>query len=91
MSIERTPGQMGRGSRAGVVIYRLAKDTDNQVFVEIGTWNGRGSTQCIMEPLLQRIDDCVLYSLEVNREFHNFSQKNELRLTDNYYQWSSNS
>jgi len=75
MSIENENGQMGRGSRAGVVIYRLAKDPANQVFVEIGTWNGRGSTQCIMEPFLQRIDECVLYSLEVNIEFHNIAKK----------------
>ena len=75
MSIENQQGQMTIGSTAGLVLYKLAKDTDNQVFVEIGTWNGRGSTQCIMEPLLQRIDDCVLYSLEVNREFHNFAKE----------------
>tara|TARA_R110002074_G_scaffold5041_1_gene24811 strand:+ start:365 stop:1015 length:651 start_codon:yes stop_codon:yes gene_type:complete len=75
MSIENQQGQMTIGSTAGLVLYKLAKDPDNQIFVEIGSWNGRGTTQCIMEPLTQRLDDCVVYSLEVNKEFHNIAKR----------------
>ena len=75
MSIENQQGQMTIGSTAGLVLYKLAKDPDNQTFVEIGSWNGRGTTQCIMEPLIQRLDDYVVYSLEVNKEFHNIAKR----------------
>ena len=75
MSIENQQGQMTIGSIAGNVLYKLAKDPNNQIFVEIGSWNGRGTTQCIMEPLIQRLDDYVVYSLEVNKEFHNIAKR----------------
>jgi len=46
------------------------QNTDNQVFVEIGSWNGQGSTKCVMDALIDRFDDCILYSLEANKSFY---------------------
>lgn len=62
-------GQINRGSSAGELIYQLSKDENNMVFVELGTWNGEGSTKCFMDALCERIDDCVLYSME-SHPFH---------------------
>ncbi len=70
MSIKHNPGQIERNTAAGNLIYRWAHDPSNTVFVDIGSWNGKGTTQCIMDALIKRFDDCVCYSLETNREFH---------------------
>jgi hypothetical protein len=63
-------GQINRGGLAGDFIYASAQNPDNKVFVEIGSWNGQGSTKCIMDALIDRFDDCVLYSLEANKPFY---------------------
>tara|TARA_R110000851_G_scaffold324103_1_gene491206 strand:+ start:2673 stop:3311 length:639 start_codon:yes stop_codon:yes gene_type:complete len=57
-------GQINRGSARGELIYELSKDKHNTVFVEIGTWNGAGSTRCFMDAILERPDDSILYSIE---------------------------
>lgn len=75
MTIENLEGQLRPQSRAGMILYNLAKDANNKVFVEIGSWNGRGSTQCIMNALIHRIDACSLHSLEVNKEFHEIAHR----------------
>jgi len=65
-------GQMNRGTFIGDMIYNLSlmKCFDN--YVEVGTWNGEGSTKCVMDGLLQRPDDnSCLYSVEANIEFYN--------------------
>ena len=75
MSIENLEGQLRPQSRAGIILYNLAKEANNKVFVEIGSWNGRGSTRCIMNALIHRLDGCQLHSLEVNKEFHEIAQR----------------
>ena len=40
-------GQINRGTELGEMIYNLAQDTQYKNYVEIGTWNGEGSTQCL--------------------------------------------
>jgi hypothetical protein len=57
-------GQINRGSPPGDLIYELSKDKNNMIFVELGTWNGQGSTKCFMDAILERGDDSVLYSME---------------------------
>tara|TARA_B100001123_G_scaffold450868_1_gene624575 strand:+ start:2656 stop:3297 length:642 start_codon:yes stop_codon:yes gene_type:complete len=63
-------GQINRGSRPGELIYDLSRDTTNKTFVEIGTWNGQGSTKCFMDALFERDDDSVLYSIESHSVFY---------------------
>jgi hypothetical protein len=43
-------------------------DLKYKTFLEIGTWNGLGSTKCFVENLVKREDDWVFYSLESNKE-----------------------
>lgn len=57
-------GQINLGTPAGDCLKRISSSSDVKVIVEIGTWNGAGSTRCISEGML---DSDVLYSLECNK------------------------
>ena len=63
-------GQINRGSPFGEQLYNLANHPSFSTYVEIGTWNGQGSTKCLMDGLLRREDASELYSVEANREFY---------------------
>ena len=47
-------------------IQKLSADTKNKTFLEIGTWNGLGSTKVFAESLESRNSDYIFYSLECN-------------------------
>jgi hypothetical protein len=49
-------------------IREFSKDPVNKSFLEIGTWNGLGSTKQFVDELENRIDDYIFYSLECNSE-----------------------
>lgn len=67
-------GQLNRSTFLGEKIYELSRIKDFTNFVEIGTWNGQGSTKCFMDALLFRRDDSCLYSLESNKTFHEMAK-----------------
>jgi len=58
-------GQINMQSDFGKEIYKLACNTNFKQFLEIGTWNGEGSTVCLMNGLTSRNDDSQLYSIEL--------------------------
>jgi hypothetical protein len=64
------PGQINRGSFLGEQIFKYSLDPKYKNYVEIGTWNGQGSTKCFMDGILSRTDDSCLYTLEANIEFY---------------------
>jgi len=68
-------GQINRGSVAGEFIYQLCAKTENKIIVEIGSWNGRGSTRCVMDALIARFDDCRFYSLEAHPGMYEDAQR----------------
>ena len=49
-------------------IQKLSADTKNKTFLEIGTWNGLGSTKVFAESLESRNSDYIFYSLECNTD-----------------------
>ena len=49
-------------------IRKLSADTKNKTFLEIGTWNGLGSTKVFAETLESRNSDYIFYSLECNTD-----------------------
>lgn len=61
-------GQINRGSDLGEKIYNLSKQDDVQTIVEIGTWNGCGSTKCIYDAVLGTKKK--VWSLECNKLRH---------------------
>lgn len=66
-----TPGQINRGSNLGEIIYHLCLQDDIKVIVEIGTWNGMGSTKCVYDSVSVKKEDFLVYTLECNEEFYN--------------------
>ncbi|NCA21911.1 MAG: hypothetical protein EBS86_12335, partial [Crocinitomicaceae bacterium] len=49
-------------------IEKYASNTNNKTFLEIGTWNGLGSTLAFSKGLSRRSDDYIFYSLECNKD-----------------------
>ena len=45
-------GQINRGSLLGEHIFNLAKDPKIKNIIEIGTWNGLGTTKCIYDAII---------------------------------------
>ena len=44
-------GQINRGSSLGEYIYNISSKDDVNSIVEIGTWNGCGSTRCVIDAI----------------------------------------
>lgn len=63
-------GQINRGSKLGEIIYNLTRQDDVTNIVEIGTWNGMGSTKCILDGVLHSKKIKNVYSLECNKIRH---------------------
>lgn len=59
-------GQINLNSNFGQTINKISLMKENKTFVELGTWNGQGSTYCVMEALLRREDSPVFFSLETD-------------------------
>jgi hypothetical protein len=45
-------GQLNRNTNAGQWIYEISKYSDVKNIVDIGTWNGKGSTKCIYDAII---------------------------------------
>lgn len=76
-------GQINLNSEAGNWLYNISKQNDVFNIVEIGTWNGMGSTKCIYEAI--KDSNKKLISLEINVEMHNtalnfYKDKKEVEL-----------
>lgn len=63
-------GQINRGSNLGETIYEIARQEDVNTIVEIGSWNGAGSTKCIRDAVLKRGKPCKVLSLEAYESMH---------------------
>jgi hypothetical protein len=51
-------------------ITKYASNSNYKTFLEIGTWNGLGSTRAFSTGFINRNDDYIFYSLECNKEKH---------------------
>lgn len=67
MSIANT-GQIQMSQAFGQCIARVAADPRFTRYLEIGTWNGRGSTCCFYEGFKTRADSPRLQSYEIHKE-----------------------
>jgi hypothetical protein len=83
-------GQINRNTAAGDFLYNLSLQTDINQIVEIGTWNGLGSTKCIMDAILNKKDKANLITLEADQfmyfnavnNWNNFSKINKIDIKD---------
>ena len=63
--INNRSGQINNDIFSYIIRY-FSRDINNLTFLEIGTWNGLGSTKQFVEVLESREDDYIFYSLECN-------------------------
>jgi hypothetical protein len=61
-------GQITTNTQLGIFLKNLAKNENLNSFLEIGTWNGLGSTKCIIDGLKERNSDYIFYSIECNSD-----------------------
>jgi predicted O-methyltransferase YrrM len=80
-------GQINLTNEFGKKLSHIAKNTDYNTFLEIGTWNGLGSTVCIYEGLKNRSDNWTFFSLETNIDklsfAKNFHKNNKIIFSNN--------
>jgi hypothetical protein len=75
-------GQINRGSDLGEKIYRICTQDNVRNIVEIGTWNGMGSTKCIYDAVIGTSKH--VWSLECNRLRHEEAKVNLGLLPPNF-------
>ena len=68
-------GQVTLDSELGKKLYDYAQDDNIKTFLEIGTWNGLGSTKCFIEGFKNRKTSFKFYSLECNKEKSDYAKK----------------
>lgn len=66
MKVENS-GQIRLEQPFGQWIARYAKDSRFSRYVEIGTWNGRGSTCCFYDGFVRRSSPATLQSYEISK------------------------
>jgi len=73
-------GQINLTDNAGKLIFEICQKDEVKTIVEIGTWNGMGSTNCIYEAI--KGTDKVCISLEINKEMHEIAKENLINKTE---------
>ena len=74
--LSQNKGQIDAEDSFGKYIKKIAKDPSNKSFLEIGTWNGLGSTKCFSLGFQRRDEeDYIFYSLECNEDKCKGAQK----------------
>jgi hypothetical protein len=68
-------GQIKLTQDIGQWISKYAEDTRFQKYLEIGTWNGHGSTCCFYDGFSKRTDNPTLQSYEINESRFKEAQK----------------
>ena len=66
-NLKNKTGQIDNDSFS-IEIMKYASNLNYKTFLEIGTWNGLGSTKAFSNGFTNRNDDYVFYSLECNKE-----------------------
>lgn len=75
-------GQINRGSLLGEKIYQLCLGKDVNNIVDIGTWNGMGTTKCIYDAVVGTRKN--VWSLECNKVRHEEAKMNLGLLPPNF-------
>lgn len=63
-------GQINMNSTFGKEIFNICKSDDLRNIFEVGTWNGQGSTCCVMNAIIKK-ENSILYSLEGDNNMYN--------------------
>jgi hypothetical protein len=70
-------GQIQLGTPFGDALRCVAADSNHKTLLEVGTWNGRGSTLCLLEGMAEQPAGCHprLLSLEANHSMATAAQQ----------------
>ena len=74
-AVKQSEGQIKLESKVGIMLYDFIKNHEINDVLEIGTWNGRGSTKVLYESLKENKDEFTLTSIETDK-LHTKVQKN---------------
>lgn len=66
--LEKKSGMAPKNTDTWNVLRDYGADTKYKTYLEVGTWNGYGTTMAIAEGLATRTDPYIFYSLESNME-----------------------
>lgn len=84
-NIKHLPGQINLQSNLGQIIYNLVLKENFTNIVDVGTWNGMGTTTCIMRAIEDKQCKTVnVYSVELYEEMINVAKENLKHYTDNF-------
>ena len=73
---KNSPGLLKRDSEAGKLIEKLIIEESLTKILEIGTWNGLGSTTTLIETLSENFENYSLISIESDKVFYKQANKN---------------
>ena len=73
-------GQIKYDSAMGKIIGQYSQDTRFSRYLEIGTWNGGGSTYCFAKGFESRLEPFQFVSLEINEEMYNEAKSKYVNL-----------
>jgi hypothetical protein len=76
-------GQINLGTPWGNLIYNITQREDVKSIVEIGTWNGQGSTMCVIKSLIDLQIKKDFYSIELYPDMYQIA-KNFLNTYSEY-------
>lgn len=72
-------GQVLRNTEFGHALFLLAAIPQYKTYLEIGTWKGNGTTRCVVDGLLHRLqekkEEVHFWSLEANKQFQEEARK----------------
>ena len=77
-------GQINLDSKLGTIIYEMVKQDNIRDIVEVGTWNGMGSTYCIKKAIMDYNLDRNVYSFECSEVMFNEAVLNIGKLPKNF-------
>jgi len=61
------PGQITLDTEFGRALKALGADPSFKVYVDVGAWNGEGTTRCLYEGMRDRTDGPTIVSFEANK------------------------
>ena len=73
---EMKVGQINLGTVSGNIIYDISKREDVNEIVEIGTWNGMGSTLCVIKGIEDSGKQKAFVSIELYRDMYEEAKSN---------------
>jgi len=83
---KNAPGLIRRNSESGKAIENIIINQSLTRVLDIGTWNGLGSTKMLIEILSETFDYYSFISIESDKIFHNKAKKNLNKLLNSQIQ-----